>query len=202
MVWDEAVAAQMLASGLRVSSATRVATGLPQASPKPGAEPLVDLVPKTQREMCLKVRPISPDVGTQVLYSTVQLQPSKRGGHAERFQTMSFKVKSGPMMIQVQNPDATPQCMCCGCVLICRSMLWLTVPGMSAVHLHQQLCSSECAVNCLRSTIVPTGRPCAHCACPSIRLVALQPLQNEQRLGNNLVWSMARLQPGVAVFPR
>lgn len=56
MVWDEAVAANMLASGLRVSSAMRVATGLPGASPKPGAEPLVDLVPRTQWDMCLKVR--------------------------------------------------------------------------------------------------------------------------------------------------
>lgn len=55
LVWDEAVAANMLASGLCVSSATRVATGLPGASPKPGAEPLVDLVPRTQRDMCLKV---------------------------------------------------------------------------------------------------------------------------------------------------
>lgn len=55
MVWDEAVAANMVASGLRCSSATRVATGLPGTGPKPGAEPLVDLVPKTQRDMVLKV---------------------------------------------------------------------------------------------------------------------------------------------------
>jgi hypothetical protein len=55
MVWDEAVAANMVASGLRCTSATRVAMGLPGAQPKPGAEPLVDLVPKTQRDMVLKV---------------------------------------------------------------------------------------------------------------------------------------------------
>jgi len=56
MVWDEAVAANMVASGLRCSSATRLATGLPGTGPKPGAEPLVDLVPKTQKDMVLKVR--------------------------------------------------------------------------------------------------------------------------------------------------
>lgn len=55
MVWDEAVAANMVASGLRCTSATRVAMGLPGAQPKPGAEPLVDLVSKTQRDMVLKV---------------------------------------------------------------------------------------------------------------------------------------------------
>jgi hypothetical protein len=57
MVWDEAVAAHMVASGLRCSSATRVATGLPGATPKPGAEPLVDLVAKTQRDLALRVSP-------------------------------------------------------------------------------------------------------------------------------------------------
>lgn len=54
-MWDEAVAANMVASGLRCSSATRVATGLPGTGPKPGSEPLVDLVPKTQQDMVLKV---------------------------------------------------------------------------------------------------------------------------------------------------
>jgi hypothetical protein len=77
-VWDEAVAAQMLASGLRVSSATRVATGLPGASPKPGAEPLVDLVPRTQQDMCLKVRYVILDM----LACPVQfgLVAAKQGG--------------------------------------------------------------------------------------------------------------------------
>lgn len=55
MVWDEVVAANMLASGLRCSSATRVATGLPGTGPKPGAEPLVDLLLKTQRDLALRV---------------------------------------------------------------------------------------------------------------------------------------------------
>jgi hypothetical protein len=55
MAWDELVAANMVASGLRCSSATRVATGLPGTGPKPGAEPLVDLMAKTQRDLTLKV---------------------------------------------------------------------------------------------------------------------------------------------------
>jgi hypothetical protein len=56
LVWDEVVAANMVASGMRCVSATRAATGLPGTGPKPGAEPLVDLVPKTQRDLVLKVR--------------------------------------------------------------------------------------------------------------------------------------------------
>lgn len=54
--WDDVLAAGMIAAGARASSATRAATGLPGAGPKPGAEPYVDLVAKTQRDVQLKVR--------------------------------------------------------------------------------------------------------------------------------------------------
>jgi hypothetical protein len=50
------LAASMIAAGARASSATRSATGLPGSGPKPGAEPYVDLVAKTQRDVVLKVR--------------------------------------------------------------------------------------------------------------------------------------------------
>jgi hypothetical protein len=54
--WDDVLAASMIAAGARASSATRGSTGLPGSGPKPGAEPYVDLVAKTQRDVLLKVR--------------------------------------------------------------------------------------------------------------------------------------------------
>jgi hypothetical protein len=54
--WDDVLAASMIAAGARASSATRGAGGLPGSWPKPGAEPYVDLVAKTQRDVLLKVR--------------------------------------------------------------------------------------------------------------------------------------------------
>ncbi|WIA13448.1 hypothetical protein OEZ85_007028 [Tetradesmus obliquus] len=53
--WDDVLAASMIAAGARASSATRGSTGLPGSGPKPGAEPYVDLVAKTQRDVLLKV---------------------------------------------------------------------------------------------------------------------------------------------------
>jgi hypothetical protein len=57
--WDDVLAASMVAAGARASSAsssTRGSTGLPGSGPKPGAEPYVDLVAKTQRDVLLMVR--------------------------------------------------------------------------------------------------------------------------------------------------
>lgn len=61
-------------------------------------------------------------------------------------------------------------------------MLWLTVPGMSAAHQHQPLCSSECAVDHLSSTAVDTG---LHTLCSNSMAISLQMTGIEQSTGAN-----------------
>ena len=59
MDWDDIIAANLVAAGVRASSATRAVMGLPGAGPKPGAEPLIDLVARTQRDLAAKVSGIA-----------------------------------------------------------------------------------------------------------------------------------------------
>lgn len=104
MVWDEAVAANMVASGLRCTSATRVAMGLPGAQPKPGAEPLVDLVPKTQRDMVLKVG------GSQEVASCSATFHGGCGGTWLRLLCSTKRCSSEPLLVE-------PICKLLSCLL-------------------------------------------------------------------------------------
>jgi len=56
--WDDVLALTQVASGAGARPAgvaARAAPGLLGTGPKPGAEPAVDVIPKTQRELTLKV---------------------------------------------------------------------------------------------------------------------------------------------------
>lgn len=102
--WDDVLALSMIASGLRATSATHAATGLPGSGPKLGSEPLVDLVPKTQRDLLLKVRRVGSMVASTCVYVVKQTRACGASPDAG--------VASLPCCVQVQAAADTPRYEC------------------------------------------------------------------------------------------
>eukprot|EP00775_Hariotina_reticulata_P008964 gene8964-9139_t len=113
--WDDVLALSQVAAGARAATGTaRAAPGLPGTGPKPGAEPAVDVVPKTQRELALKVSAVADTPG----YECDAPSPAIQFKPTMMFQGRSFTFNlSNPALTALEyrwkvldkqgNPDTT-----------------------------------------------------------------------------------------------